>query len=145
MDCRKHVNFDLVFLRDIFAPTVFPHIVAAATIHFELIKAWKFHIASSLGFPVCNENLNRFLTRWGNYSREETIWGYGMYLQALSSLECNCISTIVHKDCMPKGLGIIIKKNTCCLKILNCNLPTYCILFSYTMYFIMSSLMYVRS
>ena len=32
-------------------------------------------------FPLCNENFNSFLTRWGNYSRrgiysrEETIWG----------------------------------------------------------------------
>ena len=48
---------------------------------FEFIKAWKFHIVSSLGSPLCNENLNSFLTRWGtyskrgNYSREETIWG----------------------------------------------------------------------
>ena len=42
---------------------------------FEFIKAWKFHIVSSLGFLLCNENLNSFLTRWGNYSREETIWG----------------------------------------------------------------------
>ena len=48
---------------------------------FEFIKVWKFHIVSSLSFPLCNENLNSFLTRWGNYSkrgnysREETIWG----------------------------------------------------------------------
>ena len=48
---------------------------------FEFIKAWKFYILSSLTFPLCNENLNIFLTRWGNYSRrgnysrEETIWG----------------------------------------------------------------------
>ena len=48
---------------------------------FEFIKAWKFHIVSLLSFPFCNENLNSFLTRWGNYSRrgnysrEETIWG----------------------------------------------------------------------
>ena len=51
--------------------TVFPHIVAAATIFFfffEFIKAWKFHIVSSLTFPLCNENLNSFLTRSGNYS-----------------------------------------------------------------------------
>ena len=46
---------------------------------FEFIKAWQFHIFSSLSFPLCNENLNSFLTRWGNYSRrgnysrEETI------------------------------------------------------------------------
>ena len=39
------------------------------------------HIVASLSFPLCNENLNSFLTRWGNYSRrgkysrEETIWG----------------------------------------------------------------------
>ena len=58
--------------------TVFPHIVAAATILFwiHLVrKLFKF------SFPLCNENLNSFLTRWGNYSRrgnysrEETIWG----------------------------------------------------------------------
>ena len=57
---------------------VFPHIVAAATILFwiHLVrKLFKF------SFPLCNENLNCFLTRWGNYSRrencsrEETIWG----------------------------------------------------------------------
>ena len=36
---------------------------------FEFIKAWKFHIVSSLSFPICNENMNSFLTRWGNYSR----------------------------------------------------------------------------
>ena len=44
---------------------------------FEFIKVWKFHIVSSLSFPLCNENLNSFLTRWkrGNYSREETIGG----------------------------------------------------------------------
>ena len=35
----------------------------------------------ALSFPLCNENLDSFLTRWGsysrrgNYSREETIWG----------------------------------------------------------------------
>ena len=58
--------------------TVFPHIVAAATILFWihlLRKLFKF------SFPLCNVNLNSFLTRWGNYSRrgnysrEETIWG----------------------------------------------------------------------
>ena len=58
--------------------TVFPHIVAAATILFwiHLVrKLFKF------SFPICNENLNSFLTRRGNYSRrenysrEETIWG----------------------------------------------------------------------
>ena len=58
--------------------TVFPHIVAAATILFwiHLVrKLFKF------SFPLCNENLNSFLTRWGNYSRrgnysrEETKWG----------------------------------------------------------------------
>ena len=38
---------------------------------FEFIKAWKFPTASSL----CNETLNIFLTRWGNYSREKTVWG----------------------------------------------------------------------
>jgi len=62
----------------LFLGTVFPHIVAAATILFwiHLVrKLFKF------SFPLCNENLNSFLTRWGNYSRrgnysrEETIWG----------------------------------------------------------------------
>ena len=60
------------------ATTVFPHIVAAATIFF------KIHLVRKLFkflFPLCNDNLNSFLTRWGNYSRrgnysrEETIWG----------------------------------------------------------------------
>ena len=42
---------------------------------------WGNTVVSSLNFPLCNENLNSFLTRWGNYSRrgsysrEETIWG----------------------------------------------------------------------
>ena len=43
--------------------TVFPHIIAAATILFwtHLVrKLFKF------SFPLCNENLNSFLTRWGN-------------------------------------------------------------------------------
>ena len=62
--------------------TVFPHIVAAATILFwtHLVrKLFKF------SFLLCNENLNSFLTRWGNYSRrgnysrEETIWGNTVY------------------------------------------------------------------
>ena len=68
----KHTLFWII------AFTVFPHIVAAATILFwtHLVrKLFKF------SFPLCNENLNSFLTRWGNYSRrgnysrEETIWG----------------------------------------------------------------------
>ena len=63
--------------------TVFPHIVAAATILFwiHLVrKLFKF------SFPLCNENLNSFLTRWGiysrrgNYSREETIWGNTVFI-----------------------------------------------------------------
>ena len=62
----------------LFSYTVFPNIVAAATILFwihPVRKLFKF------SFPLCNENLNSFLTRWGNYSRrgnysrEETIWG----------------------------------------------------------------------
>ena len=70
--------FDKIF----FLNTVFPHIVAAATILFwiHLVrKLFKF------SFPLCNENLNSFLTRWGNYSRrgnysrEETIWGNTVY------------------------------------------------------------------
>ena len=41
-------------------------------------------------FPLCNENLNSFLTRWGNYlkrgnySREETIWGNTVYVRYFS-------------------------------------------------------------
>ena len=63
--------------------TVFPHIIAAATILFwiHLVrKLFKF------SFPLCNNNLNSFLTRWGNYSRrenysrEETIWGNAVYV-----------------------------------------------------------------
>ena len=51
--------------------TTFPQIVAAATtILFWILKAWKFHIVSSLSFPLCNENLNSILTCWGNYSRD---------------------------------------------------------------------------
>ena len=75
----KHSNFDAFLNAETaFSSTVFPHIVAAATILFwiNLVrKLFKF------SFPLCNENLNSFLTRWGNYSRrgsysrEETIWG----------------------------------------------------------------------
>ena len=63
--------------------TVFPHIVVAATIFF------KIHLVRKLfkfSFPLCNENLNSFLTRWGNYSRrgnysrEETIWGNTVFI-----------------------------------------------------------------
>ena len=69
--------------------TVFPHIVAAATILFwiHLVrKLFKF------SFPLCNENLNSFLTRWGNYlrrrnySREETIWGNAVYIYTVLNL-----------------------------------------------------------
>ena len=71
------INIDVSWVVD-FPHTVFPHIVAAATILFwihQVRKLFKF------SFPLCNENLNSFLTRWGNYSRrgnysrEETIWG----------------------------------------------------------------------
>ena len=67
-----------IFWHKNFKLTVFTHIIAAATILFwiHLVrKLFKF------SFPLCNENLNCFLTRWGNYSRrencsrEETIWG----------------------------------------------------------------------
>ena len=57
---------------------------------FEFIRAWKFHIVSSLSFPLYNENLNSFLTRWGNYSRrgiysrEETIWGNTVHKAGLA-------------------------------------------------------------
>ena len=66
--------------------TVFPHIVAAATIRFwiHLVrKLFKF------SFPLCNENLNSFLTRWGNYSRVETIWGNTVYEKKTSEEEHN--------------------------------------------------------
>ena len=59
---------------------------------FEFIKASKFHIVSSLSFPLCNENLNSFLTRWGNYSRrgnysrEETIWGRTVSLNGVKTI-----------------------------------------------------------
>ena len=48
---------------------------------FGISKPWKFQIVSSLFFPLCNKNLNSFLTevrklfKGGKYSREETIWG----------------------------------------------------------------------
>ena len=46
--------------------TVFPHIVAAATILFWIHLVRKLF---NFSFPLCNKNLNSFLTRWGNYSR----------------------------------------------------------------------------
>ena len=46
---------------------------------FEFIKAWKCHIVSSLSFLLCYENLNSFLTRWGNYMRKYGILNF--YLQ----------------------------------------------------------------
>ena len=79
----------LIFHKNIFESalksyiTVFPHIVAAATILFwiHLVrKLFKF------SYPLCNENLNSFLTRWGNYSREETIWGNTVY-KAMKHIE----------------------------------------------------------
>ena len=39
-------------------------------------------IVSSLSFSLCNENLNSFLTRWGNYSRSEEIW----YFQIIGAM-----------------------------------------------------------
>ena len=83
--------------------TVFPHIVAAATILFwiHLVrKLFKF------SFPLCNENLNSFLTRWGNYSRrgnysrEETIWGntvfeiFYNFQKRIVSAETTCGNTV---------------------------------------------------
>ena len=67
-----------IFANILFRSIVFPHIIAAATILF-----WNFQTLkiSSLIFPLCNKNLNSFLTdvrkllRGGKYSREETIWG----------------------------------------------------------------------
>ena len=79
--------------------TVFPHIIAAATILFwiHLVrKLFKF------SFPLCNENLNSFLTRWGNYSRrgnysrEETIWGNTVLAQ--------CPRTDLSKRFLPKPM-----------------------------------------
>ena len=73
--------------------TVFPHIVAAATILFGNCNTFKNSytvfprivsattIASALVFLLCDENLNSFLTRMrklfkgGKYSKEGTIWG----------------------------------------------------------------------
>ena len=52
---------------------------------FGIFKPWKFQIVSSLIFPLCNKNLNSFLTevrkllKGGKYSREETIWGNTVY------------------------------------------------------------------
>ena len=61
--------------------TVFPHIIAAATILFGTFKPWKFQIVSSLIFLLCNKNLNSFLTRWvqKRIVAAPTIWG-NMYL-----------------------------------------------------------------
>ena len=36
---------------------------------------WVSTCLNTWKFPLCNENLNSFLTWWVNYSREETIWG----------------------------------------------------------------------
>ena len=50
-------------------------------------------------YPLCNENLNSFLTRWGNYSRrgnysrEETIWG-NTVCYFLGYLFCYCVHKI---------------------------------------------------
>jgi hypothetical protein len=49
-----------------FLVTVFPHIVAAATILFWIHLVRKLF---NFSFPLCNKILNSFLTRWGNYSR----------------------------------------------------------------------------
>jgi hypothetical protein len=38
-------------------------------------KSRKFQIDVAIVFPLGNENLNTFLTRLGNYLREETIRG----------------------------------------------------------------------
>ena len=56
-------------------PTLFPHIVAAATILFWNDKTLKNSYSCLISFFLCNENLNSFSLRWGNYSWEETIWG----------------------------------------------------------------------
>ena len=52
--------------------TVFPDMVAAATILFEMVKPLKIHIVSALVFLLCNENLNSFFTRVGKLYDE--IW-----------------------------------------------------------------------
>ena len=62
--------------------TVFPHIIAAATILFWIHLVRKLF---KLSFPLCNKNLNSFLTRWGNYSREETIWGNTVHLSLVNT------------------------------------------------------------
>ena len=67
--------------------TVFPHIVAAATILFwiHLVrKLFKF------SFPLCNKNLNSFLTRWGNCSGREYCFSgqnkYRIYIAAATDI-----------------------------------------------------------
>ena len=83
--------------------TTFPQIVAAATtILFWILKAWKFHIVSSLSFPLCNENLNSILTCWGNYSRDY-MRKYGICsFQQCEYCEIGNVSMGFSKSLMPK-------------------------------------------
>ena len=82
---KKHPKYKVV--------TVFPHIVAAATILFWIHLVRKLF---KLSFPLCNKNLNSFLTRWGNYSRrgnysrEETIWGNTVFILGYKHLLQKC-------------------------------------------------------
>ena len=56
-----------------FWTTVFPHIIAAATILFWNFQTLKISISFLIFFPLCNKNLNSFLTevrklfKGGNY------------------------------------------------------------------------------
>ena len=95
----KHVPvFDVNLLKWQKLNTVFPHIIAAATILFwiHLVrKLFKF------SFPLCNENLNSFLTRWGNYSRrgnysrEETIWGNTVFILRVKKVDLKHVLSLV--------------------------------------------------
>ena len=93
--CNKYIEYGAIYIPlhiyyihfIWYLCTVFPHIIAAATILF-----W-IHIVRKLfkfSFLLCNKNLNSFLTRWGNYSRrgnhskEETIWGNTVYISHLT-------------------------------------------------------------
>ena len=77
--CLEKIESKEIEIRSKNGYTVFPHIVAV--FFFGIVKPWKFQIVSSLIFPLCNKNLNSFLTgvrklfKGGKYSREETIWG----------------------------------------------------------------------
>ena len=65
---------------------------------FELLKPWKSHIVSALSFLVCNENLNSFLTRCGNYSRVETIQGRKLFAKIRYIEIVNVCHFLCHRD-----------------------------------------------